>query len=37
VKLAERGHELSELESSFQAWNAHLDDAGRLVPEIARL
>ena len=37
VKLAERGHELSELEASFQAWNAHLDDAGRLVPEIARL
>jgi hypothetical protein len=37
VKLAERGHELSELEGSFQAWNAHLDDVGRLVPEIARL
>jgi hypothetical protein len=37
VKLAERGHELSELEVSFQEWNARLDDAGRLVPEIARL
>ena len=36
VRLAERGHELSGLEASFRAWNAHLED-GRLVPEIARL
>lgn len=37
VRLAERGHELNELEASFRAWNAHLEDDGRLVPEIARL
>src|ERR671932_1461769 len=37
VKLAERGHELPELETSFKAWNAHLDEHGRLVPDIARI
>ncbi len=37
VKLAERGHELSELEGSFKSWNAHLDEHGRLVPDIARI
>jgi hypothetical protein len=37
VRLERRGHELEELETSFQEWNAHVDDDGRLVPEIARL
>jgi hypothetical protein len=37
VRLAERGHELQELETSFKAWNAHVEDDGRLVPEIARI
>jgi hypothetical protein len=37
VRLAERGHELHELESSFKAWNAHVGEDGRLVPEIARI
>jgi hypothetical protein len=37
VKLAERGHELGELEPSFKGWNAHVDDDGKLVPDIARL
>jgi hypothetical protein len=37
VRLAERGHEPAELESSFRAWNAHLERDGRVVPEIARL
>jgi hypothetical protein len=37
VRLAERGHELHELEESFKAWNAHVDDDGRIVPDIARL
>ena len=37
VRLEERGHELSELEASFAEWNAHLEDDGRLVPQIARL
>jgi hypothetical protein len=36
VRLAERGHELSELEGSFQVWNAGLADDGRLMPDIAR-
>jgi hypothetical protein len=37
VRLAERGHELSELEGSFAGWNAHVEEDGRLVPEIARV
>ena len=37
VRLAERGHDPSELETSFTQWNAHLEDDGRLVPDIARL
>ena len=37
VRLERRGHELEELESSFKAWNAHVEEDGRLVPEIARL
>lgn len=37
VRLERRGHELDELEESFKNWNAHVEDEGRLVPEIARL
>jgi hypothetical protein len=37
VRLAGRGHELDELESLFTEWNAHLEDDGRVVPDIARL
>jgi hypothetical protein len=37
VRLAERGHELEELEASFRTWNARVDPDGRVVPEIARL
>jgi hypothetical protein len=37
VRLERRGHELDELEDSFKGWNAHLEDDGKLVPEIARL
>src|SRR3954466_13429419 len=37
VRLAERGHELSELETTYQRWNAKIEDDGRLVPEIERL
>ena len=37
VRLAERGHELAELEPSFRTWNARVDPDGRVVPEIARL
>lgn len=37
IRLAERGHELSDLDDSFKGWNAHIEDDGRLVPEIARV
>jgi hypothetical protein len=37
VRLAERGHELSELEAGYQRWNAHIERDGRLVPAIARV
>jgi hypothetical protein len=37
VRLERRGHELDELEEGFKAWNAHVGDEGRLMPEIARL
>jgi len=37
VRLAERGHEVEELEPSFRTWNARVDPDGRVVPEIARL
>ena len=37
VRLAERGHELDELEPSFRTWNARVEPDGRVVPEIARL
>jgi hypothetical protein len=37
VRLAERGHEPGELEATFTRWNARLDDAGRVVPDIARV
>ena len=37
VRLERRGHELEELEETFKEWNAHVEDEGRLVPEIARL
>src|SRR5919109_316118 len=37
VRLAERGHELSELDAGYQRWNARIEDDGRLVPDIERL
>src|SRR6266536_3301267 len=37
VRLAERGHELGELDTTYQRWNASIENDGRLVPEIARL
>jgi hypothetical protein len=35
VRLAERGHELVDLDASFKRWNAHVETDGRLVPEIS--
>ncbi len=37
VRLAERGHELGELDATYQRWNARIEDDGRLVPEIERI
>ncbi|MFL5930139.1 MAG: hypothetical protein ACJ75P_02680 [Gaiellaceae bacterium] len=37
VRLEQRGHDLAELGHQYQAWNAHLEDDGRVVPEIERL
>jgi hypothetical protein len=37
VRLAERGHELGELDAKYQSWNANIEDDGRLVPDIDRL
>jgi hypothetical protein len=37
VRLHERGHELTELDAVDKNWNAHLDEHGRLVPNIARV
>jgi hypothetical protein len=37
VRLAERGHELAELDAGYQRWNARIEGDGRLVPEIAPL
>jgi hypothetical protein len=37
VRLEGRGHDPGELEGSFTEWNAHMEDDGRVVPDIARL
>jgi hypothetical protein len=37
IRLAERGHDLADLDAGYQRWNARVQDDGRLVPEIERL
>jgi hypothetical protein len=37
VRLAERGHELSELKQPFTNWNARVEQDGRVVPDVARI
>jgi hypothetical protein len=37
VRLEARGHEIGELERIYRDWNAHLDEHGRIVPNIARV
>jgi hypothetical protein len=37
VRLAERGHEMAELDGGYQHWNARIEQDGRLVPEISPL
>ena len=36
-QIAERGHELDELDERYQGWNARVEADGRLVPDIARI
>jgi hypothetical protein len=36
IRLADRGADVSEIEAAFTEWNATLDDAGRVVPNVAR-
>jgi hypothetical protein len=37
LRLVERGHDLEDLETTYQDWNAHLAEDGRLMPDIARV
>jgi hypothetical protein len=37
VRLESRGLDPAELEEAFTAWNANLDEHGRLVPDVARV
>lgn len=37
VRLAGRGQDPGDLEGPYTAWNAKLEDDGRIVPEIARV
>jgi hypothetical protein len=37
VRLEERGHDIADLDDAFAAWNARLDETGRLMPSIERL
>ncbi len=35
VRLTGRGYDPGELDPSFTVWNAHIEDGGRVVPEIS--
>jgi hypothetical protein len=37
VRLEERGHDPGELEGPITEWNSHMEEDGRIVPNIARL
>ncbi len=37
VRLVQRGHDPADLEGSFTEWNAHIEEDGRVVPDISRL
>ena len=34
VRIADRGHDLAEVEETFAQWNARLDEYDRLVPDL---
>ncbi len=35
VRIADRGHDMTEVEDTFAHWNARLDESDRLVPDLA--
>jgi len=35
VRIADRGHDVDEVEPAYVHWNARFDETGRLVPELA--
>jgi hypothetical protein len=37
VRLEERGHDPAELDGPLAEWNSHMEEDGRIVPNIARL
>jgi hypothetical protein len=37
VRLAERGHDMDELDAAFTEWNARLESGGRVMPDLERL
>ena len=36
VRIAERGHDMSDVDEGYTAWNARLDESGRVIPELER-
>ena len=34
VRIADRGHDIDEVEATFARWNARFDETGRLVPDL---
>jgi hypothetical protein len=36
VRLAERGHDMDELDAAFTEWNARLESGGRVMPDLER-
>ncbi len=37
VRVAERGHDIADLDPSFQQWNATVTEDGRVIPSIERI
>ena len=35
VRIADRGHDMTEVEDTFAHWNARFDESDRLVPDLA--
>jgi hypothetical protein len=36
IRLADRGSDIVDIEPAFTAWNAQLDENGRVIPDVAR-